>query len=175
MTYSMSRASLPAFSLGLAVLSSLLDKAAALCAAKKIEDAVILQSRLAPDMFAFVRQVQTTTDLAKNGASRLVGAEPPRHADDETTFAQLKARVDTTLRYLETIDPKKIDAAEEQEIVFPLGPDSKAAMKGGDYLAQFLLPNFYFHLATAYAILRPNGVELGKRDFLGAISLTPLA
>ena len=175
MAYSMSRASLPAFSIGLAALSSFLDKAAALCVSKKIEDAVILQSRLAPDMFPFVRQVQTTTDLAKNGVSRLVGVEPPRHADDETTFAQLKARVDATLRYLETIDPGKIDAAEERDIVFPLGPDAKAAMKGDDYLSQFLLPNFYFHLTAAYAILRHNGVELGKRDFLGAISLTPVA
>jgi uncharacterized protein len=175
MSYSMSRASLPAFNLGLAALSSLLDKAAAFCAARKIDDAVILQSRLAPDMFAFVRQVQSTTDVAKNGAARLAGVEPPRHADDETTVAQLKTRVDATLRYLETIDPAKIDASEEREIVFPLGPNAKGSMKGDDYLAQFVLPNFYFHLAVAYAILRHNGVEIGKRDFLGAISLTPLA
>jgi uncharacterized protein len=174
MSYSMSRASLPAFNLGLAALSSLLDKAAAFCTAKKIDDAVILQSRLAPDMFAFVRQVQTTTDLAKNGASRLVGVEPPRHADDETTVAQLKTRVDATLRYLETINPEKIDVSEAREIVFSLGPDAKGSMKGDDYLAQFVLPNFYFHLAVAYAILRHNGVEIGKRDYLGAISMTPL-
>ncbi len=174
MSYTMSRASLPAFKLGLAALSSLLDKAAAFCEAKKIDHAAILQSRLAPDMFAFVRQVQTTTDLAKNGASRLAGVEPPRHADDETTLSQLKSRVDATLRYLETIDPGKIDASGEREIVFPLGPNAKGSMKGDDYLAQFLLPNFYFHLAVAYAILRHNGVEIGKRDFLGAISLTPL-
>jgi len=175
MSYSMSRASLPAFNLGLAALSSLLDKAAAFCAARKIDDAVILQSRLAPDMFAFVRQVQTTTDLAKNGASRLAGVEAPRHADDETTIAQLKTRVDATLRYLETIDPAKIDTSEEREIVFPMGPNAKGSMRGDDYLAQFVLPNFYFHLTVAYAILRHNGVEIGKRDFLGAISLTPLA
>lgn len=175
MSYSMSRASLPAFKLGLNALSSLLDKAAAFCAAKKIDDAVILQARLAPDMFAFVRQVQTTTDFAKNAASRLAGAEAPRHADDETTVAQLKARVDATLRYLESLNPAKVDASEEREIVFPLGPDAKGSMKGGDYLSQYVLPNFYFHLAAAYAILRHNGVEIGKRDFLGAISVTPLA
>ncbi len=175
MSYSMSRASLPAFKLGLAALSSLLDKAAAFCAARKIDDAVILQSRLAPDMFAFVRQVQVTADLAKNGASRLAGVEPPRHADDETTLAQLKTRIEATLRYLETIDPAGIDASEAREIVFPLGPNVKGSMKGDDYLAQFVLPNFYFHLTVAYAILRHNGVEIGKRDFLGAISMTPIA
>lgn len=175
MSYSMSRASLPAFKLGLTALSSLLDKAAAFCSARKIDDAVILQARLAPDMFAFVRQVQTTADITKNGVSRLAGVEPPRYADDETTVAQLKDRVDATLRYLETISAAKIDASEAREIVFPIGPDAKASMKGDDYLAQFMLPNFYFHLAAAYAILRHNGVEIGKRDFLGAISLTPLA
>jgi len=175
MSYAMSRASLPALNLGLAALSSLLDKASAFCEARKIDDAVILQSRLAPDMFAFVRQVQSATDVAKNGAARLAGVEPPRHADDETTIAQLKTRVDATLRYLETIGPAKIDASEQREIVFPLGPNAKGSMKGDDYLAQFVLPNFYFHVAVAYAILRHNGVEIGKRDFLGAISLTPLA
>lgn len=175
MSYSMSRASLPPFNLGLTALSALLDKASAFRAARKIDDAVILQSRLAPDMFAFVRQVQTTTDLAKNGASRLAGIEPPRYEDNETTIAQLKTRVDATLRYLETIDPAKIDASEEREIVFPLGPTAKGSMKGADYLAEFLLPNFYFHLTAAYAILRHNGVEIGKHDFLGPISITPVA
>ena len=132
MSYSMSRASLPAFNLGLAALS-LRDKAAAFCAARKIDDAVILQSRLAPDMFAFVRQVQTATDLAKNGASRLDDVELPRHLDDETTIAQLKTRVDATLRYLETIDPAKIDASEEREMVFPLDPNAKGSMRGDGY------------------------------------------
>ena len=174
MSYSMSRASLPVLKLGLAALSLLLDKATAFCVAKKIDDAVILQSRLAPDMFAFIRQVQTTTDLAKNGASRLADVEPPRYADDETTLAQLKDRVEATLRYLETIDPAKIDASEAREIVFPMGPDARGRMKGDDYLAQFVLPNFYFHLTVAYVILRHNGVDVGKRDFLGAISMTPL-
>ncbi len=175
MSYSMSRASLPAFKLGLTTLASLLDKASAFCATKKIDDAVILQSRLAPDMFAFVRQAQVATDMAKNGASRLADVEPPRHADDETTIAQLKTRVEATIGYLETLDPARIDASEAREIMFPLGPNASGSMKGDDYLAQFVLPNFYFHLAAAYAILRHNGVEIGKRDFLGAISLTPVA
>jgi hypothetical protein len=168
----MSRASLPALKLGLAALSALLDKAAAFCEAKKIDDAVILQARLAPDMFAFVRQVQTAADLAKNGASRLAGVEPPRYADDETTLAQLKTRIEETLRYLDTIDPARIDASEAREIVFPLGPSAGGSMKGDDYLTQFLLPNFYFHLTAAYAILRHDGVDIGKRDFLGGIAMT---
>ena len=174
MTYSMSRACLPALDLGLATLLSLLDKASAFCAAKKVDEAVLLQARLAPDMFAFIRQVQITTDLAKNGASRLAGVESPRHADDETSIAQLKTRIQATLSHLKTIDPAQIDASEAREIEFPLGPETKGRMKGDDYLVQFVLPNFYFHLTTAYAILRHNGVELGKRDFLGAISLTPV-
>jgi uncharacterized protein len=175
MSYSMSRASLPPMNIGLTALSALLDKASVFSAAKKIDDAVILQLRLAPDMFAFVRQVQTTTDLAKNGASRLAGVEPPRYEDSETTIAQLKNRVEATLRYLETIDPTNIDASEEREIVFPVGPTARASMKGADYLAEFLLPNFYFHLTAAYAILRHNGVEIGKHDFLGPISMTLVA
>ena len=175
MPYSMSRAALPALKLGLATLSSLLGKAAAFCAARKIDEAVILQSRLAPDMFAFVRQVQIAADVAKYGAARLAGVEPPRHADDETTIAQLKIRIEATIAYLETIDLARIDASEARDIVFPLGPDAKGSMKGDDYLAQFVLPNFYFHLTVAYAILRHNGVDIGKRDFLGAISMTPVA
>jgi hypothetical protein len=175
MSYSMSRASLPALELGLAALSSLLDKASAFCAAGNIDAAVILQSRLAPDMFAFVRQVQLATDQAKNGAARLVGVEPPRYEDNETTIEQLKTRIDATIGYLQTLDPGRIDASEHREIVFPLGPSAKGSMKGDDYLAQFVLPNFYFHLSTAYAILRHCGVEIGKRDFLGAISMKPVS
>jgi uncharacterized protein len=175
MSYSMSRALLPTLKTSLGSLSSLLDKAAAFCAAKKIDDATLLQLRLAPDMFAFVRQVQTATDHAKNGASRLAGAEPPRYEDNETTLAQLKARVAATITYLETLDAKAIDASEAREIVFAMGPNAKGRMKGDDYLAQYLLPNFYFHLTVAYAILRHNGVEIGKRDFLGAVPLTQVA
>jgi uncharacterized protein len=175
MSYSMSRASLPAFKLGLAALSSILGKAAAFRVARNIDDAVILQSRLAPDMFAFVRQVQLATDQAKNGAARLVGVEPPRYEDNETTIEQLKTRIEATIGYLETLDPVRIDASEHREIIFPLGPSAKGSMKGDDYLAQFVLPNFYFHLSTAYAILRHCGVEIGKRDFLGAISMKPVS
>jgi len=169
----MSRASLPAFKLGLATLSSLLDKASAFCADKKIDEAVILQARLAPDMFPFVRQIQITSDVATIAASRLAGIEHPVYADEETTIAELQARIRQTVAHLEQIEPAQIDASEAREIVFPIGGDAKGSMKGDDYLAQFALPNFYFHLAVAYAILRHNGVDIGKRDFLGAISLTP--
>jgi uncharacterized protein len=171
MAFSMSQASLPAFEIGLHTLSALLDKAEAFAAAKKIDSSVLLQSRLAPDMFPLTRQVQIVADQAKNGASRLAGVDPPRFEDNETTVEQLKARIAKTIAYLKTIDAKKIDAAADREITFPLGPNNKGHMQGGDYLNHFVLPNFYFHLTTAYDILRQCGVELGKRDYMGAIPM----
>jgi uncharacterized protein len=171
MSFSMSQASLPVFEIGLTALSTVLDKAEAHAAAKKIDPAVLLNWRLAPDMFAFTRQVQTATDQAKNGSSRLAGVEPPRYEDNETTIDQLKVRLAKTLAYLKTLDPKQIDAAAEREITFPLGPTNKGHMKGSDYLNHFVLPNFYFHVTAAYAILRQCGVDIGKRDFVGAIPL----
>jgi hypothetical protein len=171
MTFSMSQACLPALEIGLGALSGVLDKAAAFAAAKKIDPSVLLNTRLAPDMFPLVRQVQIATDLAKNGAARLAGVEPPRYEDKETTIDELKARLAKTIAYLKTVDPKKIDAATDREITFPLGPTNKGHMKGDDYLNHFVLPNVYFHLTTAYAILRHCGVEIGKQDFLGAIPM----
>jgi uncharacterized protein len=167
----MSNSSIPTFEIGLAALSAVLDKAAAYAAAKKIDPSVLLQSRLSPDMFPLIRQVQIVSDQAKNGSSRLAGVEPPRHEDNETTIDQLKDRLARTLSYLKTIDPKKIDGSADHDITFPLGPANKGHMKGADYLYHFVLPNFYFHLTTAYAILRHCGVDLGKRDFLGAIPM----
>ncbi|MGA2893187.1 MAG: DUF1993 domain-containing protein [Xanthobacteraceae bacterium] len=172
MPLSMSQASIPALEIGLNALSAVLDKAAAYAAAKKFDPAVLLQTRLAPDMFALTRQVQVAADGAKNGASRLAGVEAPRFEDNETTVDQLKARLAKTVAYLKTLDRKAIDAAADREIVFPLGPTIKGHMKGDDYLNHFMLPNFYFHLTAAYAILRHCGVDIGKRDFLGAIPLT---
>jgi uncharacterized protein len=171
MSFSMSQASLPIFEIGLNALSATLEKATAYAAAKKIDDSVLLQSRLAPDMFALGRQVQIATDQAKNGSARLAGVEAPRHEDNETTIAQLKARIAKTVAYLKTLDPKQIDASADREITFPLGPTDKGRMKGDDYLNHFVLPNFYFHMTAAYAILRHCGVEIGKRDFLGAIPM----
>jgi hypothetical protein len=171
MSFSMSTSSLPAFEIGLSALSGVLDKAAAYAAAKKVDPSVLLQSRLSPDMFPLVRQVQIASDQAKNGTSRLAGVEPPRHEDNETTIDQLKDRLARTLIYLKSIDSKKIDGCADQDITFPLGPTNKGHMKGADYLNHFVLPNFYFHITAAYAILRHCGVDVGKRDFLGAIPM----
>ena len=170
MSYSMSQASLPVFEIGLAALSGVLDKAASYASAKKIEPAVLLQSRLSPDMFPLTRQVQIACDLAKNGSARLAGVEAPKFEDNETSLDQLKARLAKTLAYLKTLDARQIDGAADREITFPLGPN-KAQMRGDDYLNHFVLPNFYFHVTAAYAILRHCGVEIGKRDFLGAVPL----
>jgi hypothetical protein len=170
MAFSMSRASLPVFEIGLNALSANLDKAAAFAAAKKIDPSVLVNARLAPDMFPLSRQVQIATDQAKNGSARLAGVEAPKYEDNETTLDQLKARIAKTLAYIKTLDARQIDGAADREINFPLGPN-KGQMKGADYLNHFVLPNFYFHVTTAYDILRHCGVEVGKRDFLGAIPL----
>jgi hypothetical protein len=171
MPFTMSQASLPALELTLNALSGVLDKAEAHAVAKKIEPSVLLNSRLSPDMFALTRQVQIATDLAKNGASRLAGVEPPRYEDNEATIGELKARLAKTVAYLKTLDRKQIDASADRQLTFPLGPNNKGEMKGDDYLNHFLLPNVYFHATAAYAILRHCGVELGKEDFLGAIPM----
>ena len=171
MPFTMSQASLPALQMGLTALSAVLDKAEAYAAAKKIDPKVLLDTRLAPDMFPLLMQVQVATDLAKNGAARLSGVEPPRHEDNEKTIEELKARVAKTLAYLKSVDGKQIDASADRQLTFPLGPKNKGEMQGDDYLNHFLLPNFYFHLTVAYAILRHCGVELGKPDYLGAIPM----
>jgi hypothetical protein len=171
MSFSMSQASLPVFEISLNALSAVLEKAEAHAATKGIDSAVLLNSRLYPDMFALVSQVQVATDQAKNGSARLAGVEPPRYEDNETTMDQLKARLAKTVAYLKTLDPRQIDASADREITFPLGPKNTGQMKGHDYLNHFVLPNFYFHITAAYAILRHCGVDIGKRDFLGAIPI----
>jgi hypothetical protein len=168
---SMSNASIPVFEISLDALSVLLDKAAAYCEGKKIDPAALLNTRLFPDMFTLTRQVQSACDQAKNGSARLAGIDPPRYEDNETTIAELKARIAKTLAFVKTLDVKKIDASADREITFPLGSTNKGHMKGADYLNHFVLPNFYFHLTTAYDILRHCGVEIGKRDFFGAIPM----
>jgi uncharacterized protein len=170
MTFSMSQASLPVFEIGLNALTAVLDKAAAHVGAKKIDPTVLVGWRLAPDMFSLGRQVQVACDQAKNGSTRLAGSEPPKFEDIETTIDQLKERIAKTIAHLKTLDTKAIDAASEREITFPLG-QNKGQMNGRDYLNHFVLPNFYFHLTAAYAVVRNFGVDLGKRDFLGAIPL----
>jgi uncharacterized protein len=171
MPFSLSGASLSVFETGLNALSALLDKAEAFAAAKKIDPAVLLHTRLAPDMFDFTRQVQTATDQARRGSARLAGVEPPSVPDTETTIAELKTRIAKTIDYLKTLDAKAIDASADREIKIPLGANGTGLMKGADYLNFFVLPNYYFHLTTAYAILRHCGIEVGKRDFIGSIPL----
>jgi uncharacterized protein len=170
MPFSLSQASLPVFEIHLNALAAILGKAEAYAAAKKIDPAVLLHTRLAPDMFDLARQVQVATDQARRGSARLAGVEPPSYEDTETTIEQLKARIAKTLAYLKTLDTKQIDASADREITFPLGTD-KGHMKGADYLNHSVLPNFYFHVTAAYAILRHCGLEIGKRDFLGAIPM----
>jgi uncharacterized protein len=119
-----------------------------------------------------VRSRPSGAGEARRGAARLAGVDPPSYEDNETTIEQLKARVAKTLAYLKTLDPKQIDASIDREITFPIGPNIKGRMKGDDYLNHFVLPDFYFHLTAAYAILRHCGVDIGKRDFLGAIPIT---
>lgn len=167
---SMSNASIPVFEVGLNALSALLDKAEAYAKAKSIDPTVLLNARLFPDMFAFTRQVQSACDQAKNGAARLAGIDPPSYEDHEKTIAELKARIAKTVAFVKTLDKKKIDDSADREITLPLGPN-KGYMKGADYLNHFAVPNFYFHVTTAYNILRHCGVEIGKRDFLGALPM----
>jgi len=171
MPFSMSQASLPALTMGLNALSALLDKAESYAAAKKIDPSALLNTRLAPDMFSLLMQVQAATDIAKNGASRLAGVEPPRYEDTEKTLDELRVRIAKTLSYVESVDRAQIDASADRTLSFPLGPKNKGEMKGDDYLSHFLLPNFYFHLTVAYTILRHCGVELGKTDYLGGIPM----
>jgi uncharacterized protein len=167
---SMSLASIPVFEIGLNALSAILDKAETYAAAKSIDPAVLLSERLFPDMFALAQQVQSACDQAKNGGARLAGVDPPRYEDNEKTIAELKARIAKTVTFLKMLDAKKIDRSADREITFPLGPNM-GHMKGADYLNHFAVPNFHFHVATAYDILRHCGVEIGKRDFLGAIPM----
>ena len=171
MPFTMSQASLPVFEIGLNALIGVLDKGAAHAAAKKVDQSVLLGWRLAPDMFALVRQVQAVCDQAKNGSSRLAGVEPPKFEDNETTIEQLKERLAKTVAYLKTLDTKAVDAAAEREITFPLGSTVKGQMTGADYLNHFVLPNFYFHRTAAFACVRAFGADIGKRDFLGAIPI----
>jgi hypothetical protein len=168
MALSLSQAFLPAFITRLNALSAVIDKGAAHLAAKKCDPAVLLGWRLAPDMFAFTRQVQIACDHAKNGAARLAGVEPPKFEDNETTLEALKERIAKTVAYLEAADKAAIDAAAEREITFPMGPVNKGQMSGADYVNHFMMPNFYFHITAAYAIVRNLGAEIGKRDFIGA-------
>ncbi len=160
--------SIPALTLGLNNLSAILDKAAAHAEAKKIEPKVLADTRLIADMFPLARQVQISCDTAKGAAARLAGVEAPKHEDNETTLAELKARVAKTLDFINSIKAAQLAGAETREIVLQF-PRVTLKFTGLDYLRKFVLPNFYFHESIAYAILRENGVDLGKGDYLGAV------
>ncbi len=152
-------------------LSEVLAKAATDAAERKVEPSVLLQCRLYPDMFPLVRQVQIATDAAKAGGARLAGADMPSFPDTETSFDEIQARIARTVTFLEGLDRKAIDAASERTIAFTAGKHAMS-MTGADYVTGWMLPNFFFHVTTAYAILRHNGVGVGKRDFLGAVPTT---
>ena len=162
----MYQASAPRFAAMLRNLSALLDKAEAHCAAKKIDPAALTTFRLYPDMFPLTRQVQIACDTAKGAVARLAGAEIPKHEDTEQTFGDLKARIARTVDFIESVKAERIDGTEDKEIVLQMRSGERR-FKGMPYLLGFAYPNFYFHLTTAYNILRHNGVELGKLDFLG--------
>jgi len=167
MTISMYKASVPIFVQFLASLSASLDKASAYAETKKVEPSVLLNMRLAPDMFPLVRQVRAATDHAINGCGRLAGAQLPTFSNAETTVAELKERIGKTIEFLKSLKPGDIDGSEEKEIKFTLPSGATRELTGQSLLLNNSLPNFYFHCTTAYDILRHCGVELGKRDFMG--------
>ena len=165
MSIAVSRSSITVCKRALGSLAAILDKAETHATAKKIDPAALLSARLFPDMFALARQVQAATDQARN-IGRLAGVEPPKMDNTETSFAELKARIEKSVAFLDSLDVAKVDASADQTISFPMGPQTMQ-MSGPDYLLGLVMPNFYFHLTTAYNLLRHNGVEIGKRDFLG--------
>jgi uncharacterized protein len=168
MTISMYQASVPVFAQYLTSLSLLLDKASALCAAKKIEPVVLTSARLAPDMFPLTRQVQIACDFAKGAVARLAGAEVPTWDDTETTIDDLKLRVKKTLDFIHTFKPAQFDGSETRDINLKIRGNA-VVMKGQPYLTNFAMGHFYFHTTTAYNILRHNGVEIGKGDYIGKV------
>lgn len=168
MTLSMYAASVPTFVHALTNLSAILTKAEAHAEAKKIDPSVLINARLYPDMFPLSRQVQIACDIAKGGVARLAGAEVPSHPDTETTFAELQARITKVITFIQGFSAKQIDGSESKKITLKVG-GNEMVFDGQPYLLHFVTPNVYFHITAAYAILRHNGVEIGKMDFLGKI------
>ncbi len=168
MTISMYQASVPNFIHALSNLSAVLAKGAAYAEAKKFDPSVLVNARLAPDMFALARQVQIATDIVKGGSARLAGVDVPSFPDTEATFPELQARITKTIDFMKTIKPAQIDGSEGKTINLKVG-GNELTFKGQDYLFNFVLPNLYFHATVAYSILRHNGVDVGKMDFLGKI------
>lgn len=167
MNLSMYTASVPVFKQMLGSLDALIDKAAAHAAEKKIEPTALLQARLFPDMFAFVRQIQIACDFAKSVPARIAGAEVPAYEDAEQTFDELKARIAKTLAFIDGLDAAKFEGGEQREIVLRAGTPKEKRFSGQAYLLNYGLPQFFFHVTTAYDLLRHNGVEVGKKDYMG--------
>lgn len=159
-------ASLAGFVQTLKALDVILDKTVEQAAARKIQPDVLLNARLAPDMLPFSRQIQLACDFAKNAAARLAGGENPKHPDEEKSFDELKARITKVLAFVASVDDAAFENGLASDVTFPRGPSATVTMRGEKYLTLFAVPNFYFHATTAYAILRENGFQIGKQDFL---------
>ena len=168
MSLSMHQVSIPVFVRGLQALSGLLQKGAAHAAETGVAEEALINAQLAPDMLTLAGQVQRASDTSKLSGQRLSGVAAPSMPDTETTLDQLVQRVNDTIAYLETIEPKALDGAEDRTVELNFGPDNRHVFRGDDYLFGFALPNFYFHVAIAHGILRSQGVPVGKVDFIGA-------
>lgn len=166
MSLTMYQASIPNFIRMLGNLSSILTKAVGQIEAKKIDPAIFINARLAPDMYPLSRQIQIATDMAKGCAARLAGIDVPSYEDNETTFAELQSRIAKTIAFLQSINADQIDGSEERKVTLKLR-GNEISFLGQPYLLNFVMPNFYFHITTAYAILRHNGIDIGKMDYVG--------
>ena len=166
MSFGMYAASVPTFLHMLKNLTAILEKAEAFAKDRNIEPEVLVNWRLAPDMLPLSNQIQIAADFAKGTTARLAGAQVPSYPDEETTLAELKARIAKTVKFVEGFKPKDIDGSETRDITLTVG-GQEMRFKGEPYLVHFALPNFYFHVTTAYDILRRCGVDIGKRDFIG--------
>lgn len=168
MALSMYTASVPVFRQLLGSLETLLQKAEAHAAERKIDPDALLQARLFPDMFPLAKQVQVACDFAKSVPARLAGAEVPSYEDNERSFADLGARIAKTRAFIDSLDAARFDGSEQREIVLRPGTPKERKLDGQAYLLQYGLPQFFFHVATAYDLLRHNGIEIGKKDYMGA-------
>ncbi len=157
----------PQFAKTLRNLLVILEKGAQFAETKKFDTSVFLQARLAPDQLDFTKQIQIATDTAKLGVSRITGKEAPKHADDEKTLPELRARIESVIAYLETFKAQDFVGAAERRVTTPRWEGK--TLSGSEFVIHHAIPNFYFHVTTAYAILRNNGVDIGKKDFLGPI------
>ena len=160
-------ATVPVFIQTLGALSGLLTKAEAHCKARNIAPEVLLGARLYPDMLPLTKQIQLACDFATKGCARLTHSEVPSTPDTEKTFDDLRQRIAGAIDYVKTFKPAQFEGADAKEVTFPVGPNNSLTLKGQEFVNRFAFPNFYFHAATTYGILRHNGVEIGKRDFLG--------